>query len=351
LERLLLANTQGTQGPTHAAELLLELRTGRAVRHMRLYGGRLQPPVIIVKSGQFAVHERREPFARARTVESGGKWCVGRQMRQHGIRTLYSGPLSRKAADRLPRDIREAGRCACIPDPHHISIPCVSSLIDGRPARATAPAEPMLALSGGPLDARLPLALLEAVKAIDTPEAELDAELVHELRNKRLGLSDTVYQQILRYTGAVRSRQRVGYDEVLALARLIGRRPDADLAFREAGRRWARSCVSTVGGLQRRAARTLPSLLARPIALRQLRTLARRFMDGVLVRQGGMLLLDVKSPVSVDAAPRAVGCGLYEAAFREALHLLADADSAVEHVMCRSRGDRHCQWRVEWRRR
>ena len=36
-----------------------------------------------------------------------------------------------------------------------------------------------------------PLALLEAVQAIDTPEAELDAELVHELRNKRLGLSET----------------------------------------------------------------------------------------------------------------------------------------------------------------
>ena len=31
--------------------------------------------------------------------------------------------------------------------------------------------------------------------------------------------------------------------------------------------------------------------------------------------------------------------------------LLADADGAIEHVMCRARGDRHCQWRAEWRRR
>lgn len=227
----------------------------------------------------------------------------------------------------------------------------MSPLIDGRPARATAPAEPLLALTGGSLDARLPLALLEAVRAIDTPDAELDAELVHELRNKRLGLSDTVYQQIRRYTEAVRNRQRVGHDEVLALARLIGRRPDADRAFREAGRRWARSYVSTVGSVQRRAARSLPSLLARPIALRQLRLFARQFMDGALMRQGATLLLDVELPVSVDAAPRAVGCGLYEAAFSEALHLLANADGPVEHIMCRSRGDRHCQWRVEWRRR
>ena len=224
-------------------------------------------------------------------------------------------------------------------------------MIDGRFSRAPLPAESPLSLSGTPLDARLPLALLEAVKAIDTPEAELDAELVHELRNKRLGLSETVYHQIRRYSDAVRQRQRVGFDEVLALARLIGRRPDADLAFREAGRRWARSYVSTAGTLSRRAARALPSLVGRPIALRLLRSLSRRFMDGVLVRQGSSVLLEVASPVSADAAPRAIGCGLYEAAFRESLRLLSGDEGAIEHVMCRTRGDRRCQWRAEWRRR
>lgn len=210
---------------------------------------------------------------------------------------------------------------------------------------------PALALAGTPLDARLPLALLEAVKAIDTPEAELDAELVHELRNKRLGLSETVLQQIRRYQDAVRRQQKVGFDEVLALARLIGRRPDADLAFREAGRRWARATISTVGAATRNAAVNLPSLIGRPIAFRQLRNIARRFMSATLVRQGSTLLLEVASPVSADAAPRGAGCGLYEAAFREALLVLADADGAVDHVMCRARGDARCQWRAEWRRR
>ncbi len=206
-------------------------------------------------------------------------------------------------------------------------------------------------LTGAPLDARLPLALLEAVKLIDTPEAELDAELVHELRNKRLGLSDTVYAQIRRYGDAVKRQQRVPFDEVLALARLIGRRPDADLAFREAGRRWARSSIATIGSTQLGAATSMPALIGRPIALRLLRRVAKRFMDGILVRQGSTLVLEVSSPVSADAAPRAAGCGLYEAAFRESLHLLADADGAVEHVMCRGRGDARCQWRSEWRRR
>lgn len=227
----------------------------------------------------------------------------------------------------------------------------MSITTDGRFARATPTADFQLALSGRPVDARLPLALLEAVKAIDTPAAELDADFVHELRNKRLGLSETVLQQIRRYADAVRSRQRIAYDEVLALARLIGRRPDADLAFREAGRRWARALVDGVNGVRRGAARTLPSLLARPIALSVLKGLARRHLDGTIVRQGSTLLLEVLAPVSADSGPRGVGCGLYEAAFREALQQLADADGAVEHVMCRSRGDARCQWRTDWRRR
>ncbi|MBY0491380.1 MAG: hypothetical protein K2R93_16165 [Gemmatimonadaceae bacterium] len=227
----------------------------------------------------------------------------------------------------------------------------MSITTDGRFARATPPADFQLALSGRPVDARLPLALLEAVKAIDTPAAELDADFVHELRNKRLGLSETVLQQIRRYADAVRARQRIGYDEVLALARLIGRRPDADLAFREAGRRWARALIDGVSGVRRGAARTLPSLMARPIALSVLKGLARRHLDGTLVRQGSTLLLEVAAPVSADSGPRGVGCGLYEAAFREALQQLADADGAVEHVMCRARGDARCQWRTDWRRR
>ena len=210
---------------------------------------------------------------------------------------------------------------------------------------------PSLNLDGGPVDARLPLALLEAVKAIDTPEADLDAELVHELRNKPLGLSDTVYHQIKRYSDAVKRQQRVPFGDVLALARLIGRRPDADLAFREAGRRWARSVHETFGVAARGAALSMPSLVGRPIALRLLRRMAKRFLDGQLIRQGSTLLLEIPQPVSADSAPRSAGCGLYEAAFREALQLLAGADGAVEHVMCRSRGDARCQWRTEWRRR
>lgn len=225
---------------------------------------------------------------------------------------------------------------------------------DGRSApvaaAGAATADLDLALTGRPTDARLPLALLEAVKLIDTPATEFEAELFDELRTKRLGMSDTVAQQIRRYAQAVKAGQPIGYDETLALARLLGRRPDAEVVFREAGRRWARAVVEDASGVRRGMIRVLPSLLARPVALGLLRQLVRRHLDGKLLRQGSTIVLDIVAPVSADAAPRGVGCLLYEATFRELLHQLVQAEGAVEHVMCRARGDLRCQWRTDWRR-
>ena len=208
-----------------------------------------------------------------------------------------------------------------------------------------------LPLVGQPVDARLPLSLLEAVRAIDTPDSDLDAELVHELRNKRFGLSETVNAQIRRYGESVRRQQRVPYEEVLALSRLVGRRPDADLVFRDAGRRLARSAAQTLSATMRKAGTTLPALIGRPVALRQLRRLCKQFLDGKLQRQGSAIVLEVAAPVSADAAPRSAGCGMYEAALRESLLTLVGSDGLVEHVACRLRGDSSCQWRTDWRKR
>ena len=46
------------------------------------------------------------------------------------------------------------------------------------------------------VDPLLPLSLLEAVRTVDLPEGDLEAEFVAELRNKRLGLSDTATQGV-----------------------------------------------------------------------------------------------------------------------------------------------------------
>ena len=200
------------------------------------------------------------------------------------------------------------------------------------------------------VDALVPLSFLEAVRDVDAPDGDLDAEYVPELRNKRLGLSDTVYAQIQRYAEAVRRGQRIPLDEAVALARLVGRRPDAEVVFRAAGRYVADETYARIFPLTRSAMRVLPNVLARPFALRHIRRIAARYLGGEISRIGSSLLLKVGTPITRDAAPRQAGCAYYEATLRELLRMLIDGAGAVEHVRCGSRGEGTCEWRAEWRR-
>jgi hypothetical protein len=207
------------------------------------------------------------------------------------------------------------------------------------------------------VDALLPLSFLEAVRAVDRPDDDPDAEFVAELRNKRLGLSDTVYAQIHRYRDAVRRRQRQTSAEVAGLARLIGRRPDAEAVFRAAGHYLGERAYATLPGPTRRVVDALPAFFARPLALRQLRRLARRYFGGTVRRDGAAVVLEVPAPLTGDAAPDAAGCAYYEAGFAELLSRLAGGADAgapvIEHVhraAARPGGAPACVWRAEWRR-
>ena len=200
------------------------------------------------------------------------------------------------------------------------------------------------------VDARLPLSLLHAVRNLDTPEDDVEAEFVAELRNKRLGLSETVYQQIRRYSDAVRRSQRTTWEEATALARLLGRRPDAEEIFRWAGRYLAVQAYQTLSPAARRTVRVLPSLIARPLALRHARRLARRFLDGQVDRKGGSVLLRVATPFTHDSSPTGAGCTFFESMLKELLRLLVGHEGVVEHVRCAERGEDRCEWRAEWRK-
>lgn len=199
------------------------------------------------------------------------------------------------------------------------------------------------------VDPLLPLSLLEAVRTVDTPTGEYEAEFVHELRNKRLGLSDTVFAQIKRYSDAVRRGQRPTFDEAVAIATLIGRRPDAEEVFREGGRFLARRAYRGISPVTRRLMLSLPSLLSRPVALRHARKITGRYAEGAIRRVGSTVLLDVPRPVTLDTAPKLVGCTFYESMLRELLLALVGGVGAVDHVRCASRGEGVCQWRAEWR--
>src|SRR5205823_10439952 len=122
------------------------------------------------------------------------------------------------------------------------------------------------------------------------PGDQFEAEYVDELRNKRLGLSETIYAQIKRHTEAVRRGQRTGQDEAIALAKLIGRRPDAEAVFRAAGRFMARQSYRTISAITRKLLRLLPGAIARPIAFRRARRITARYLGGH-IRRGGSFLL------------------------------------------------------------
>ena len=199
------------------------------------------------------------------------------------------------------------------------------------------------------VDALLPLSLLEAVRHADTPnEEELEDELVDELRNKRLGLSDTVYAQIKRYTDAMRRRQRIPPEETLALARLVGRRPDAEEVFRAAGRYLAREAYKTMSPTIRGMLRGLPAIVARPLALRRVRVFSARYLNGEVKRVGSAVLLEIDHSITANAGPTAVGCLYPESFLRELLLLLIGSTGAVDHVRCVTRGDARCEWRADW---
>ena len=199
------------------------------------------------------------------------------------------------------------------------------------------------------VDALLPLSLLEAVRDVDTPEGVLEAEFVDELRNKRFGLSETVYTQIKRYSEAVRRNQRTAQEETVALARLIGRRPDAEAVLRAAGRYLAHEAYMTVPGITRSLVRVLPAFIARPMALRRVRRIAARYLNANVRRVGAYVLLEVPRSVTVGVAPGSTGCAFYESTLRELLRLLVGVTGTVEHTRCEGRGEGSCEWRADWR--
>ena len=148
------------------------------------------------------------------------------------------------------------------------------------------------------------------------PEISIQS-FVDELRKQRLGLIAPFYLQIKRYAdsfenGSARSGRIGGAREDL-----IGRRPDAEAVFRAAGRYLAREAYSTINGGTRRMLRLLPSVIARPLALRRTRAIAERYANGTVRRVGGYVLLDVPRSVTINTAPGSIGCSYYEAMLRE----------------------------------
>jgi hypothetical protein len=198
------------------------------------------------------------------------------------------------------------------------------------------------------LDAQVPLSLLEAVRSLDRPVEALEAEYVSELSNKRLGMSDTVYAQVRRYSDAARRGQRITREETAALARLLSRRPDAERVFRTAGQYLARQSFATLTALTQRVLLTFPGIITRPMGLSRLRRLAHRYLAGNVTRVGAFVFLEVPDPVMAENEHGDVGAVYYEAALREYAALLVGSSGAVERTRTERKGGAY-EWRAEWR--
>ena len=197
--------------------------------------------------------------------------------------------------------------------------------------------------------ARIPLSLLEAIRRIDTPEDQTDTEYVPELRNKRLGLSDTVYTQIRRYNDAMKRGQRIPFAEAEGLGTLIGRRPDSAELFRSAGSILANDVYQSLSPTTRGTIRLMPRFVSRPMALKQLTAIVDRYFGGSLVRNDSTLSLRIPESVTVNGSANSGGCVFYEEALRELLRLLVQESGEIEHVKCAQRGEGDCEWRAAWR--
>ena len=188
----------------------------------------------------------------------------------------------------------------------------------------------------------VPLAVLEAVRNLDTPVEDGLHEFADHLLVKRLGLSGTVRAQLEQYEALARRGGRVDAGHVEALLRLVGRRPDADLVFAEAGRRAARRAAAALWLPSRAAARAAPRALGMAAARRA----ARRVLGGDLRREAQLPVARVADQLAVRATPDGSACAFYGAAFTELLRLLAGYEGALLHTNCRARGAGRCEWRA-----
>jgi hypothetical protein len=192
--------------------------------------------------------------------------------------------------------------------------------------------------------ALVPLSLLEALRNLDTPLEDGLPELSPEVVAKRLGLSGTVAAQIERYQEGLERDEPVTRGEALGVFRLVGRRPDAQLAFADAGRRAARHAARAAGG-PGALAKVAPAGFARTLGLRTARQVAKKRFEAELRTAGEAIEARIASPISFEALPDGSACTYFSALFAELLRVLGGYEGAMTHDRCRARGDQLCAWR------
>lgn len=203
-------------------------------------------------------------------------------------------------------------------------------------------------MSGHRLDARLPLALLQAVRRQDTPPELLPEENAGSLFPNRLGLSGVIEGQIGHFRRMARLRRRVEAATVEALLELVARRRDAADVFDAAGRELARLHLSGPLAPLHGIARKLPGPLRRRAAVRALRRANRAFL-GATDYSIEARPLEIRARGALTARVGDYGgiCKLYTSFAANLLELSGLRARAIIHPECQRRGDARCIWKEE----
>jgi hypothetical protein len=193
----------------------------------------------------------------------------------------------------------------------------------------------------------VPLALLEAIRNLDTPLNDgLPAELADETFTKRLGLSSTVAQQIERYRDMAEKHIRLGEAEAVQVFRLVGRRQDATLVYADAGRRAARYGARTRGGMPSSVWQIFPRSVRRRAGIRAAARVLRRVFDITLAHGNGPLAIRLTESLATRADFAGNGCYFYSSLGAELLRVTSGFEGSMIHERCRGRGDDACLWRA-----
>lgn len=192
--------------------------------------------------------------------------------------------------------------------------------------------------------ALVPLSLLEALRNLDTPIEDGLEERSPEIVARRFGLSPTVALQIERYSTARAAAELVSRDEAIGVLRLVGRRPDADLALADAGRRAARYAGRNARRSTGTVVRVSPHGLGRKLAVRAAAGVANEFFAAEVQRGAAELEIRIVDSLTIASHPGGEACGYYAALFAELFRVVVGMEGIFEHVRCRGRGDASCDW-------
>ncbi len=183
------------------------------------------------------------------------------------------------------------------------------------------------------------LTLLEVIQDQDRPEEILQDEDPSITMPRRLGLSDVILTQVMRYREEARKGQRITEDETGDLLRLVARRPDAAAVFAEAGRR-----LSETGGRRRRKAK-LKSRVGRALARRRVKKRLKLLFGRRTGAFGqGQFTLEGTGLLFVRHVPHGEACHLVSGLCQGVLGGKDPGSVDVIHVSCQGRGDERCQW-------